>query len=204
MTVPSSVTQLLVTLVLVIPGFVYQIVRIRLRGRSASDSELATRIVYALVASTILALFYLTIFGQTLTDAVQADGDLVAHPRLAAALALVGVVTVPVLAAALPSLPRLHLRQPLASLKAMMRPDNWTRVSPSPTAWDAAFSAAEPGFIRVRMRDGSWFAGYFGESSYASSFPDPRSLFFEYSYSINGDGEIGTVNEAHARSELSS
>lgn len=45
MSIPSSVTQLLVLLVLIVPGFVYQAVRIQLRGRAVSDSELSTRII---------------------------------------------------------------------------------------------------------------------------------------------------------------
>lgn len=29
------------------------------------------------------------------------------------------------------------------------------------------------------MRDGTWFAGYYGPDSYASSYPDPPNLFVE-------------------------
>lgn len=198
MTVPNSVIQLLVTLVLVVPGFVYQIARIRLRGRLPTDTELSTRIVHALVASTLLALAYVFAFGSLLTEAIQDRGGVTGHPRLAAALALLGVLLVPAVAAALPTLKHLDRRHPIKS----MRPENWKRFDSRPTAWDAAFGEASPGFIRVRMRDGTWYAGYFGENSYASSFPDPQNLFLEYSYAVDEMGKIGEVVPSSAGAVL--
>lgn len=45
------------------------------------------------------------------------------------------------------------------------------------------------------MKDGTRFAGYFGENSYASSFPDPKSLYLELSYGIDEHGTITGVTE---------
>lgn len=60
MPIPSTTQQLLITLLLVIPGFVYQQVRIRFRGRLPSDIELTSRLLRAIATSTIFALAYAT------------------------------------------------------------------------------------------------------------------------------------------------
>jgi len=49
--IPSTPAQLLTTLLLVLPGFVYQEVRIRLRGRAPGEQELTSRLLRAIAWS---------------------------------------------------------------------------------------------------------------------------------------------------------
>lgn len=59
---------------------------------------------------------------------------------------------------------------PLASL-LRLRP-----INPIPTGWDWQFGRIEPCFLLVTLRNGTQLAGYFGESSIASSNPDNKDI----------------------------
>lgn len=206
MTVPGSITQLLILLVLVVPGFVYQTMRIRLRGRTPSDTELSTRILLAIIGSTFFALVYVLVLGPYLADAAGLRReDLLDHPRLAAVAGLLAAIGIPAGLALLQVLaPRflawlgskfgwwtqISSSTMWRRLTGPLRPANWSQIDSRPSSWDVAFSGARPGYVRVRMKDGTWYAGWFGESSYASSFPDPQSLFVERSFRVSPDGEI--------------
>jgi hypothetical protein len=197
--IPTTVTQVLITLVLVIPGFVYQEARTRLHGRKPSDAELTSRLLRAIAASTIFALLYVVILGPYLSDLKKGQAAALAHPRFSALLALLGAFAIPMLVAFLLDLPRTRdaWRHPFNSLRLML-----STYDPQPSAWDVAFARASKGFVRVRMKDGTWFAGYFGQNSYASSFPDPRSLFVEFEYSIDQNGAIGDPIEGSVGSVI--
>lgn len=189
--IPSSATQLLITLVLIVPGFVFLGVLVRLRGRTPADADLSSRLMRAIVASTIFALAYLAIAGEQIEDlANQKPGEALDHLRPYAILALLVAFVVPTVTAALfywiSTWDWLQDR-----FKGSKLDQRWNRIDPRPSGWDVAFAEVVPCFVRVRMKDGTWYAGWFGESSYASSWPDPRSLFVEISFKIDADGEIG-------------
>lgn len=188
--VPSTATQLLITLVLIVPGFVYHGVLIRVGGRTPADADLSSRLMRAIVASTIFALIYLVAAGPSVEAALtRTPAEALSHLRPYAISSIVGVVVVPVLAAAVTAWVLGSDR--FRKIKYEVLPDRWNRVDPRPSAWDVAFAAAEdPCFVRVQMKDGTWYAGYFGPNSYASSFPDPQSLFLEISYAVDNDGQI--------------
>lgn len=194
MAIPSSVTQLLVTLVLVVPGFVYQAVRIRIVGRRPGDTDLPTRVMRAIVISTLFALCYLVILGPEITTAGQAQAQLAEHPRRFALLGLVAAFVLPTISAVLLNRNQIDLKlnipfvlHPIKTLRA----EEWTRYDLRPSAWDVAFEGAVVGFVRARMSDGTWVAGYYGPNSYASSHPDPRNLYLEMAYEVDTKGEIG-------------
>lgn len=181
---PSSATQLLILLVFVVPGFVYQAVRISVRGRLPLDIELSTRIVRAIVSSGIFALAYLMVLGDGLVDAAHGKGFGFEHPRIGAALALLGGIVIPALLALarVPSwewIDRLRQNLPQA-----------TAYDATPTAWDKTFQNREPCFVRVLNDQGNWVAGYYGALSYATSYPEPHQIFLEQPYRVAGDGTI--------------
>lgn len=63
----------------------------------------------------------------------------------------------------------------------------WSRVftgpSPAPRAWDHLFASRPDGWIRLRLKEGTWLGGAFsppegGElGSYAAGYPDPQDLY---------------------------
>lgn len=194
MTIPSSATQLLVMLVLVIPGFVYQAVRIRIVGRKPGDTDLPTRVLRAIVVSTVFALVYVFIVGPEITTPAQAQADLADHPRRLALLGFLAAFAIPALSAILLNRKQIDLKfnstlflHPIKTIRA----EEWTRYDQSPSSWDFAFERSGVGFVRVRMTDGTWVAGYYGATSYASSHPDPRNLYLETAYSVDSTGKIG-------------
>lgn len=59
----------------------------------------------------------------------------------------------------------------------------FTGPSPAPRAWDHFFSSRPDGWIRLRLKDGTWLGGAFTQpdgdevGSYAAGYPDPQDLY---------------------------
>lgn len=182
---PTSVTGLLIFLLFVVPGFVYQATRISVRGRLPFDLELSTRIVRAVVTSGIFGLVYLILLGDVLVDAAQGTGVALDHPRLSALLALVGGILAPAGLALIPFSDWGWVRSLRERLPEV------TKYDFTPTAWDKAFKNVGECFVRVLTKDDRWIAGYYGPNSYATSYPEPHELFLERAYEVSEDGTIG-------------
>ncbi|CAM3265892.1 DUF6338 domain-containing protein [Nocardioides dubius] len=189
MPIPSSATQVLVTLILIVPGFVFQGVRIRLRGRTPGDTEMTTRILSAITLSAVFALAYILVLGTAVAEPGRLQHNVLDSPRRFALLGLAAAFLVPAATAFIVA--RVAATGRWQRLSGRLLSDQWTRTDPRPSAWDVAFQNIGPCYVRVRDGDGSWFAGWFGEESYASSWPDPRSLFVEVSMQVSTDGTIG-------------
>lgn len=187
--IPTTATQLLVTLLFVVPGFVYQSVRISTRGRLPADVELSTRIVRAVVASVMFGLVYLVLMGDLLVDAAQGQGYLLDHPRVGALTGLLGGIVIPAVVAGTAGIVDLPDWAWLERLKAAL--SEVRRYDPTPTAWDKLFQDGSESFVRVLNKDGRWIAGLYGNHSYASSYPEPHQIYLEQTYSISEDGEVG-------------
>ncbi len=186
---PTSVTELLLLLLFVVPGFVYQAVRISVRGRLPFDLELSTRIVRAIVTSGIFGLVYVVLLGDELVNAAHGTGVGFDHPRVGALLALLGGIAVPAGLALVPA----PDWQWIANLRAKL--PEVTKYDATPTAWDKAFQSAEECFIRVLTNEDRWIAGYYGSTSYATSYPEPHQLFLEKAFEVSQDGTIGVEIE---------
>lgn len=182
---PTSVTGLLIFLLFVVPGFVYQATRISVRGRLPFDLELSTRIVRAVVTSGIFGLVYLLLLGRTLIDAVHGSGIGFEHPRVGAVVALLGGIVIPAALALVPA-PDWKWVEDLRSRFPEIAKYDFT-----PTAWDKAFQSAEECFIRILTNDNRWIAGYYGSASYATSYPEPHQVFLERAFEVSEDGTIG-------------
>lgn len=182
---PKTTGELLILLLFVVPGFVYQTMRIFVRGRLPSDTDLSTRIVRAIVSSVIFGLVYLLIFGKALVEASRGQGAAFEHPRVGAVLALLFGLAIPA-ASALVRLPRSEGIQRLAERLPQIQ-----RFDPTPTGWDKMFQNAEVCFVRVLTKDGRWIAGFYGSASYATSYPEEQQLFLEKAFHVSENGVIG-------------
>jgi len=176
LTIPENVPQLLILLVFVIPGAVYQAVRSRLLGPTPDEQDVTNRVLRAIGFSAGLNAIYALLLGPSLVRVVR---DAPTNPRTIALLGLILMVVVPV---SLAYVNYLRFRQGL-TLK--------TTYDPTPSAWDFMFQNREECFVRVRTQDGQWVGGWFGQDSYASSFPDPRDLFIQAAYHMKPDGSFG-------------
>lgn len=61
-------------------------------------------------------------------------------------------------------------------------------VDPTPTAWDYALQQETRFFVRIRLKNGERVGGYYGERSYASSYPEPHEIFLESAWRLDDDG----------------
>jgi hypothetical protein len=186
---PSTVTQLLITLTFVVPGFVYQSVRITFRGRLPTDVELSTRLVRAIVTSAISALVYLAACGGWILDTAVDEDALIKDIRWNAAYAFAGGFAIPAAAAAVAGLMRVPDRRPFKTLQSKLA--EIPRYDSTATAWDKVFQNREPAFIRILNSEGRWIAGYFGTDSYATSYPEAHEVFLERGHHIDENGVIG-------------
>jgi hypothetical protein len=187
--VPTSVQQVAIVLVLVLPGVFYLAARERLLGPRPSDGENAGRLVRLLAVSALLDAVYLLVAGRSLVGAISGPSGNVfagvaAAPRLSGLLALVMIVLVPT---------------GLAWVEAwFIRRSRQARYRPAPTAWDSMFAGRGSCFVRARLRSGLWVGGWYGGSSSASAYPHQTDLYLQAQYAMNPDGTFGSRIEGTA------
>ena len=182
MQAPSTVVQLALLVLLVLPGISYQFVRERLRGPVPGERDLGERVLRAIVASIALDSVYAVVAGPALVGLARGTGSgewngFVQQPRLVGVVGVLLFLVVPAAAAAAVSLVERRRRH--------------TRFLSTPTAWDHAFRDREPCFVRVRLKDGNWAGGWYGHRSYASSYPHPAELYLESARVMSRDGAFG-------------
>ncbi|PRX97778.1 DUF6338 family protein [Allonocardiopsis opalescens] len=180
--VPSTVQQLAILLVLVLPGAVYQAVGEVLRGPRPANAQAESRLLRAITASVLLDGAYALAAGPWLVELVTGTGGdplsgLLERPREAGAAALLLLVAVPALAAWVELLVRRRRAR--------------ARHRSAPTAWDHLFGGRGSCFVRVRTKDGGWVGGWYGHNSLTSAYPHGRDLFIEAQYAMDGDGRFG-------------
>ncbi|GAA3134909.1 DUF6338 family protein [Streptomyces rectiviolaceus] len=180
---PSTTFQLAVLILFVLPGAVYQFLRERWRGPIPQERTLSERILRALVASVVLDTAYLVAVGPEVLRLVRVGQGGLLHGdvpderlRLVGLVGLALFVAVPAAAAA-----ALSLRQ-----RRQLR----ARYQGTPSAWDHIFRDRRPCFVRLRLRDGTWVGGWYGNKSYATSYPQPRELHLESAWRMRDDGSF--------------
>lgn len=184
---PSTVQQIILLVLFVLPGIAYQFVREWTRGPVPGERDLAERIVRALTASIVLDAIYLIAIGPWLVHMIKPSGRpwftaAAAQPRQAAAVSLALFFAVPAAAALAVGMIE-RLRHP-------------SRFDPVPTAWDGAFRERSTGFIRIRLKSGIWVGGWYGRRSRASAYPNPPDLYLESAYEMGSDGSFGPRAQA--------
>ncbi|MEV7412961.1 DUF6338 family protein [Streptomyces althioticus] len=193
---PSTVLQLALLVLIVLPGTVYQFLRERFRGQVPGERDLGERVLRAVVASVILDSLYLLLAGPQLIrlarDTEGTGWEVVAErPRLASLVALTLFVVVPAIAA--------------GGVSAWEHRRLRARYRSTPTAWDHMFRTRGSCFVRARLTDGSWIGGWYGSTSYATSYPQPPELFLESAWRMNQDGSfdgrIGRTAGLHLRAD---
>lgn len=177
--VPSTVQQLTILLIMILPGGVYQAVRERLLGPRPSEAQAESRVLRAVAASVLLDSVYALTAGPWLVSLLRDGGRaaLLDRPRVTGATALLLVMVVPALVAYGESRWR-ERRSP-------------SRQVTVPSAWDHLFAGRSSCFVRIRLKDGSWIAGWYGGRSLAASYPHGRDIFLQAQYAVLVDGTIG-------------
>ena len=60
----------------------------------------------------------------------------------------------------------------------------------NPTPWDSFFSMNESKYMIVYFNNGSKIGGYYGERSFATSYPEEREIYLETEWEINDKDEF--------------
>ncbi|MGL5859572.1 MAG: DUF6338 family protein [Angustibacter sp.] len=183
---PSTIDQLFVVLLFVLPGSVYQFVRTRLRGPAPDDASAVNRVLRALGVSALLVSLYTVIAGPYLVT-------LIGETRVGAAgwatrireIGLCGVVLLIAIPAALAMID--HLR------RRYLPTPQWLRVAydPTPSAWDFAFANRKETYIRLLTADDRWLGGWWGKGSWVSGYPEPRDIFISVAHQMKDNGSFG-------------
>ncbi len=180
----NSLPALIIALLFVLPGVVYQITRTRLQGPHAEEQDNTTRLMRALTASTVLIGVYAVAAGPALLDLAEGGGSAYAGLRSnAREVALLGLSLLVAIPAGVALIEDWLVRR---------KDRGQARYDPTPTAWQWAAKRAynRPGFVRVLTENGTWVGGYFAKDSYASGFPRPPELFIQRGYYMSEDGDF--------------
>ena len=65
-----------------------------------------------------------------------------------------------------------------------------------PTAWDWYFSKRKDCILIITLKNGSIIMGYFGQNSYATSYPNEGSIYLEKTYVYNDKNELSTTEDS--------
>lgn len=186
MTIPSTLTQLISLLLLVVPGIVYTACRRYLRGPTPDDKDFSVRLIHAVAASIIFNCIYLIAAGPWLIANVKRidedDNVLFIHPRITGLTVLVLTVALPAVVAGVQQL-RIS-RDPLTLTVAPSR-------RPYPSAWDAKATELADCFVRVRTADDRWIGGFMpSNDGYIATYPESRDIFIPEQWKMGSDGEF--------------
>jgi len=179
---PSTVLQVALLALFVLPGITYQFLRERWRGPVPGERDLSERVLRSIAASILLNLLYLIVAGPALVRLARRIGTqgwqgLTEDARQAGLLGLLLFVVVPAAAAGgVTWWQRRKLRS--------------ARYRSTPTAWDRMFENRGSCFVRVRLKDGAWAGGWYGSRSYASSYPQPPEVFLQSAWVMDPDGRF--------------
>ncbi|AZS74838.1 hypothetical protein GTW98_13000 [Streptomyces sp. SID8375] len=178
---PTTVTQVAIVLLLVLPGVTYQFVRERARGLAPHHKDLGERILRAVTAGVVLDTFYVLLAGPWVVRLIydRHRGWLTGtadHPRLAALTAILLLIVLPAGTASLVS--------------RLSSPGRGSTYDATPTAWDSAFIHRSHCFVRARLKSGRWVGGWYGERSYASSYPEAADLYLQTAWAVSPAGRF--------------
>lgn len=201
--IPSTVTQVAVLLVALVPGVVYRATRTRVTGRNANDHSLAHRALRAFVASVIFVATYAIMLGDRAKDYLALPPT---EPvKSLGGAFLVGGVAIPILAglvanalaAALEGARRKLIYE--ADFEPGSRADRayavvgWVNSNilgnvDELRPWDKRVPGLAPAWVRIRKVDGTFAMGYLDAGGYVSTYPDPPSLYLSEQVNVDEHG----------------
>lgn len=163
---PQDAIQLLILVAAVVPGFVYQISRRRIRGPGPDEQSTTIRVLRSIATSVVFLCVYIVAFGYPpLGVTLGADG-LPTSWRGVAFWILTLALAVPWAAARIGYYivtSSLFVQASSAIVDKLKLRRQW---DPTPSAWDFAFADRGEGWVRVQSSDGAWMGGWYGNASF--------------------------------------
>jgi hypothetical protein len=192
MSIPAGFDQVIVFVVLVLPGISFATARASLVGWRTQDTSVANRVLEALFVSTIFDGFYLLLFSPYVSDIAAGRRDPFENFTIwEALLALVLLLALPAAVGALSSLKLRVIRLNKIDGGTTLRVVSLNNYRPTPLAWDwVAERFLKRQFVRVRLPDGVFVGGWFAGHSYLSTYPQPRDIYIEVAWRLSSKGEF--------------
>lgn len=188
---PTDGMGFLFYLALIVPGMIFISVRAKFRGFRDIDRSVSARILLAFVVSAVFDAVYVSLIGPpVVTRVLTGQGLTAAEVRVAGwgfvllAIILPAVVSWVVYGGG-PPLRWLH--EVAAKFRAKITD---SRYESTPTAWDLVTTTTDADWVRVRLADGVWVGGRFGDNSYFSTYPEPRDLYIQEQYMMSRKGQF--------------
>ncbi|MFG2834823.1 DUF6338 family protein [Streptomyces zaomyceticus] len=176
---PSTVTQLALIVIAVLPGVTYQFIRERRLGALPGERALAERILRAITASVALNAMYAVVFASRIVDISTHATEIMkdaSRVREVAIFGLVLIFAIPALCAWIVSAVRLRGRE--------------SGYVQTPSAWDHVFQDLSASFVRARLKDGMWVGGWYGPKSFTTAYPHDPEIYLELAWVMKDDGSF--------------
>lgn len=211
MNVPESLPQIIAFVLMLVPGLTWAVVKTWLVGIRDPDYGPGARVLSALFVSAVFLVFYsavaLVVFVQDYSLEVARGVLDIAYktwPSWQIALTAFGLlVVVPGVTSYFVNRRRVKYTALLKDWKGNPKLDDEgnqktktkkrgiNRPNSIPTAWDmAAYEKIEERWVRVRLAEKLYAGGYFGQGSYASTYPHGRDLFIQEQWQMATDGRF--------------
>ena len=193
---PETWAQATVILALVVPGFIYRASRQSITGPDPEEREFGARILRSIAATAVFAGIYTLCFGPFIRDYVLAPSKALSDIRVIGLLFIVFALLIPWLAARVRYYITTSAWYGWAIVWIRRRLKLRRGFDPTPSAWDFAFGRSTASWVRVRYADGRWIGGWFGDQSYASSFPNPQEIYVQEGWVIDDEGKFTNILHA--------
>lgn len=185
---PSTVEQLVLVALFVLPGVSFQLIRELSRGLIPGERDLGERVLRPFVTSVVILAVYGTCAGQALLEFLLPVNGVwfahaFAHANQAAFLGLVLLVIVPAIVAWFLN----HRDHKIGASRQS--------TFPGQSAWQRAFAHRKDGLVRIQLKNGKWVGGWYDDRSYASGHPGQTELYLAIEYDMEPDGTFGVRSE---------
>lgn len=179
--------------VIALPGLVYAAVSRWARGEGPGDRDFGLTVARGAVFAVALTGIYMLVFGDFLgagiTSGADADTLVVGDPRSVALVVLVLYIALP--GAIAVALNYRHFTWKSADRLHWLRfPRSKYGYSATPTAWDHAGRKHQASWVKIRKPNGDWIGGWFTKGSFASAYPESRSIYIDQQYEMSSDGDF--------------
>jgi Family of unknown function (DUF6338) len=174
--VPTSLNQVLILLVFIIPGFV--LVRVKRVAYPSVSASTGDTVLESLAWSCFVHAFALPLWYPGFVS-----GWWSSHPVVFGLFAFTILLLFPGLLGGL--YVRLTKTGRLRGVRELMG-----FPQPDPTSWDYFFRKERAYWVWLTFKSGKVMAGLFGPNSFASSFPHKRDLYIEKLLRLDDEGKV--------------
>ena len=181
-------------IVLALPGLIYAAIRRGLNGSRPEDRDVAQSIVRSAVFAIVLTCVYALLFAGMLVGGLapgsETDTVIITDLRAVALTVLVFYALVPAVLAALLHLHHITWVQP-GAVKWLRIPRSKHGYTSTPNAWEHAVRRNPHSWVKIRRASGQWIGGWYSGGSFATSFPEPESIYIHEQYEMTAGGNFG-------------